>query len=106
MNDIKHNLATTLNWERRGRRGRRVNDLIEIMGWLPTARRISKALMAEKQGFHLSVCAEPLTNLASELMRLPSDLRAITFLPQNREGKDLQLLARIGSTTTVTCVIL
>jgi len=33
--------------------------------------------MAEKQGSNLSVCAEPLTNLAMpmrELMRLPSDL--------------------------------
>ena len=36
--------------------------------------------MAEKQGFHLSMYAESLTNLAMpmrELMRLPSDLRLL-----------------------------
>ena len=58
-----------LHWERRGRRGRRVNDLIEIWGGFQQLDESSKALMAEKQGFHLECGRRPLTNLTYAVTR-------------------------------------
>lgn len=81
MEDIKRNWPTTLNWERRGRRGRRVNDLIEIWGGFRELDESSKALMDEKQGFHLSV-RRALDKLDHANARANAVTRTFSFVDQ------------------------
>jgi hypothetical protein len=70
-------LRPQLGEKRSYHRGRRVNDLIEIWGGFRQLDESSKALMAEQQGFHLSVRAEPLDKLG----RANARANAVTLGP-------------------------